>query len=41
MKKSNECCGNCRHYTFGKAYCNLMDELVSPEENCGMFDGDD
>jgi len=30
-------CGNCRHYK--EAYCYLMDELVEPEDNCGMFDG--
>ena len=39
MKKSSECCGNCRHYQ--EAYCNLMDDLVEPLDNCGMFDGDD
>ena len=38
MKKSSECCGNCRHYQ--EAYCNLMDDLVEPLDNCGMFDGD-
>ena len=36
MNKEN-CCGNCKHYT--EAYCNLMDELVEPLDNCGMFDG--
>lgn len=34
-----ECCGNCRHYT--KHYCNLMDDLVEPLDNCGMFDNGD
>ena len=34
-----ECCGNCRHYK--ETYCNLMDDLVQPLDNCGMFDGDD
>ena len=36
MNKEN-CCGNCKHYQ--EAYCNLMDELVEPLDNCGMFDG--
>lgn len=31
-----ECCGNCKHYK--EAYCSLMDELVEPEDNCGMCD---
>ena len=29
-----ECCGNCKHYN--DAYCSIMDELVEPEDNCGM-----
>ena len=33
-----EKCGNCRHYTVGKSYCNMMDESVCPDDNCGMFD---
>lgn len=33
-----ECCGNCKHYK--EAYCSLMDELVEPEDNCGMCDID-
>ena len=33
-----ECCGNCKHYTIGEAYCNLMDELTEPCDNCGMYD---
>ena len=31
-----ECCGNCRHYK--EAYCNLIDDLVEPCDNCGMCD---
>ena len=30
-------CSDCRHYK--EAYCNLMDELVEPQDNCGMYDG--
>ena len=30
-------CGNCRHYQ--EAYCNLMDELVAPLDQCGLYDG--
>ena len=33
-----ECCGNCKHYK--EAYCNLMDDLVEPLDNCGMYNGD-
>jgi hypothetical protein len=33
-----ECCANCKHYR--EAYCSLMDELVEPEDNCGMCDID-
>ena len=33
-----ECCGNCKHYK--EAYCSLMDDLVEPEDNCGMCDID-
>lgn len=37
-KRMNEkCCGNCRHYQ--EAYCNLMDELVEPLDQCGLYDG--
>ena len=35
MKKNDECCATCRHYT---TYCNLMDEIVQPADNCGMYD---
>ena len=35
----SDCCGNCRHYK--EAYCNLMDDLVEPLDNCGMFDDGD
>ena len=38
-QKVIEKCGNCRHYR--EAYCNLMDELVEPLDNCGMFDNGD
>jgi hypothetical protein len=31
-----ECCGNCKHYS--EAYCNLIDDLVEPCDNCGMCD---
>lgn len=31
-----ECCGNCRH--FQESYCHLIDDLVEPLDNCGMFD---
>ena len=31
-------CKECRHYS--EKYCNLMDELVEPLDNCGMYDGD-
>ena len=31
----NECCANCNHYS--EAYCSLMDDLVNPLDNCGMF----
>ena len=34
----NKCCGNCRHYKMFEAYCYLMDELVEPNDHCGMFD---
>lgn len=34
-----ECCEYCKHYS--KDYCNLMDELVNRQDNCGMFDGDE
>ena len=37
MIKTNECCGNCRHYR--EVYCNLMDDLVNELDNCGMYDG--
>ena len=36
--KMNESCEECKHYN--KHYCNLMDDLVEPLDNCGMFDGD-
>ena len=29
-------CDNCRHYE--EEYCHLMDELVKPLDNCGMYD---
>lgn len=32
-----ECCRNCAFYVFGEAYCNLMDDLVEPADNCGLF----
>ena len=38
MRRDGEYCGNCKHYT--EAYCNLMDELVEPQDNCGMYDGE-
>ena len=38
MRRDGEYCGNCRHYK--ETYCNLMDELVEPQDNCGMYDGD-
>lgn len=34
-----ECCGNCQYYR--EAYCSLMDDLVEPVDNCGLFKGDD
>ena len=36
--RNKGCCGNCKHYAG--EYCVLMDELVQPEDNCGMFDDD-
>lgn len=30
------CCGNCKH--FQESYCNLIDDLVNPLDNCGMCD---
>jgi len=27
-----ECCGNCKHYQYGEAYCHLMDDLVEPAD---------
>jgi len=35
-----ECCEYCKHYSKTN-YCNLMDELVEPLDNCGMFNGDE
>ena len=35
----SECCEYCKHYR--KEYCNLMDDLVEPLDNCGMFDNGD
>lgn len=34
-----ECCAECKYYK--EAYCNLMDDLVEPLDNCGMFDDGD
>ena len=34
-----ECCAECKYYK--EAYCNLMDDLVEPLDNCGMFDNGD
>ena len=31
-----ECCANCKHYS--EAYCNLIDDLVEPCDNCGLCD---
>ena len=36
MMNKEECC-ECQHYS--KRYCHLMDELVNPEDNCGMWNG--
>ena len=38
-----ECCGNCNYYKetyrkeYRESYCNLMDDLVNPLDNCGLF----
>ena len=31
-------CEDCKHYK--EEYCILMDELVKPLDNCGMYDGE-
>lgn len=28
-------CSTCQHYK--EEYCNLMDELVKPLDNCGLY----
>ena len=39
----NECCANCKHYTetyrraYRESYCSIIDDLVNPLDNCGMF----
>lgn len=35
-----ECCGNCNHFHCPK-YCILMDEIVEPNDSCGMCDTND
>lgn len=39
--KNKRCCGNCKHYKLFEAYCNLMDELTEPTDNCGLYDDTD
>ena len=35
-----ECCENCNHFQCPH-YCVLMDDLVEPADNCGLYDGDE
>ena len=32
-------CEDCKHYS--KEYCNLMDELVSARDHCGLYNNGD
>ena len=34
-------CMNCRHFDSKHDYCNLMDDIVHPCDNCGLYDGSD
>ena len=37
MRKDGEYCANCKHWS--EAYCDLMDDLTEPADNCGLWDG--
>lgn len=34
-------CETCQHYKIKENYCNLMDELVQPQDNCGLYNKGD
>ena len=39
MRKDGEYYANCKYWS--EAYCNLMDDLTEPADNCGLWNGED